>query len=98
MEADHLADAVPKMVIGGLRQVIDGVAADIQRTGCDFVQMWLPDVDAGGFDQGNLGLLVSPQAVAQLGRQLEPSGSAPDDHDVMERRIGDANRRGATRN
>ena len=50
IEANHLANAVAKAVIGGLRQVVDRFAADIHRTGCHFMQMRLPDMGAGAFD------------------------------------------------
>ena len=42
IEANDLANAVAKAVIGGLRQVVDRFTADIHRTGCHFVQMRLP--------------------------------------------------------
>jgi hypothetical protein len=50
IKANHLANAVAKTVIGGLRQVVDRFMADIHRTGCHFMQMRLPDMGAGAIN------------------------------------------------
>jgi hypothetical protein len=83
-EANHLADTIPEVVIGRLSQVVDRVTTDIHRAGCDFVQMRFPDVGAGAFDKGDLGLPAPAYAVAQLGCQFETCRSTSDNDNVME--------------
>ena len=89
VEADHLADAVAEVVVASLRYVVDRIATHVHRAGRHFVQMRLPDVGPGAFDQGDFGLLVPAERVAQRGREFEPRGPTSDNDDVMERGLGD---------
>src|SRR4051794_2017622 len=60
VETDHFSNAVAKVVLGGLGQVVGGLTPDIQATGRDFVEERLPDVRARTLDKGDLGLFAPP--------------------------------------
>jgi len=88
IEADHFSDPVAEVVVGGMREIINRIAAHVQSTRRDFMQVRLPDVSSGAFDQGDLSLPAPPQGVAQLGRKLKTGSASADNDDVMERGLG----------
>ncbi len=66
------------------------MAAGVHAAGRDLVQQRLPDVRARTVDQGDLGLALFAELVAELRRKLESTGAAADDDDLVQlrRRVG----------
>ena len=63
----HLAQAVLEMVPMGLRQVVQLVASHVHAASGNFVQLGLPDMGAGFFDERDLGQAFARQGIAQAG-------------------------------
>src|SRR5262245_66558867 len=64
IEADHLANAVTKVVPVRLREIVDLVHRKIHASGSDFMQKRLPQVGARFVDQRDVCKLASTELVA----------------------------------
>jgi hypothetical protein len=84
VDADHFAVAVAVAVPVGLGQVVDLVGPEVHAAGRDFMQVRLPEVGLGFFDQGDRRLAFLAQLVAELGGQFEATRSAADDDDLVQ--------------
>jgi hypothetical protein len=68
VEIAHLAHAIAIMMRTGVREIFEGVDVNIQRSGSDFVQMGLPDMDPALVEQRDVGLSPPVERIPQLRR------------------------------
>jgi hypothetical protein len=87
IKAYHLADPVAEMMPVRLRQVVDGMAANIHAASRYLVQKRFPDMRPRALDQRHLGFPVAAKPVSQLGHKLQPCCTAANNHNLMERRL-----------
>lgn len=64
----HLAHAIAIMMRTGVREIFEGVDVNIQRSGSDFVQMGLPDMNPALVEQRDGGLCPFAERIPQLRR------------------------------
>ncbi len=72
------------MVLASMGAVIDFVGVGVQGAGGNFVQQGLPDMGQTGVHQGNAGFLALAQFISQTGDQFQATGTAADDHNMMQ--------------
>jgi hypothetical protein len=84
VKADHLPDVVAEMVVGSLREIIDGIATYVQRAGGYLMQVRLPNVSAGALDEGDLRHFSATEAVSEFSGEFDSACSAADDHNMMQ--------------
>jgi hypothetical protein len=70
IEADHFSDPVAKVVVGGMREIINRITAHVQSTRGNFVQVRLPDVNSRALNERDLCPSSPSKTVAQLCRKL----------------------------
>ena len=70
------------VMLPGVGAVVDLVGVGVQGTGGDFVKEGLPDMGESGIHQGNSGLALLSQFVAQASDQFKTTGAATN-HDNM---------------
>ena len=83
IEPNHLAELVAEVVPMGLSQIVELMLARIHATRRDRVQERLPQMRAAPFDEDDLGKPTLAEPVSETRRELEPGGSAADDHDPV---------------
>ena len=84
VEPDHFAEAKPKIVPVGVREIVDLMLRGIHAAGGDFMKQRLPEMGAGTLDQRNPRLALGRQTVAKARYELQsPGPSAHDDNMVQ---------------
>jgi hypothetical protein len=88
VEAHHLANAVAEMMPVRLREIVDGMVADIHAAGRYLMQKGFPDMGPGALDQRHLGFPAPAEPVPKLGHKLQSRRSSTDNDDVVKERLG----------
>ena len=68
VEIAHFAHAIAIVMRTRVREIFEGVDVNIQRSGSDFVQMGLPDMDSALVEQRDGGLSPPAERISQLRR------------------------------
>ena len=83
VEAVHASQLEAEVMPARLREVIQIVLVEVHAAGGDLVQQRFPQMSARTVDERDLRAALASELVAQTRRELEATGAATDDYDLM---------------